>query len=201
MGKIIEILKKSSEIKFNFTENAIIFQPNLDWIVPKLRDITKINEEIRDAMKIDELEQTFQQFGDDAKKSLEEMNMQLQPEAVKKELLTFFNELSQKLQEFSKDVQEWDGQNQKVFMELIAELDEKARNDFEEFQTAFTAFHAANELEAQKRFKTAGDSIMAFGENVKAFMTETYDKLEALFATANVAEPVPDISDASPEEA
>ena len=82
--------------------------------------------ELRQALKIDFLEKQFRAFGDKTQADFENMQMQLEPKKVQKEMVNFFNDVAEKMAQFSEDVEKWDGSNQKV--SFIFKIHEKYKN-------------------------------------------------------------------------
>jgi len=81
-------------------------------------DVT-VQEQIRTALKIDFLKEQFDAFSEKAKTDFDQVKTQLQPNLVKTEMIQFFNDMTEKMETFAEDIQEWDGSNQEVITSYL----------------------------------------------------------------------------------
>ena len=73
-----------------------------------------ISENLREIFKLDYLEEQFSKFDEQAQEDLERVAEILEPENVRKELVKYFGHIDEQIKQFSADIKQWDGGNQKV---------------------------------------------------------------------------------------
>ena len=73
-----------------------------------------ISENLREIFKLEYLEEQFSKFDEQAQEDLERVAEILEPENVRKELVKYFGHIDEQMKQFSADIKQWDGENQKV---------------------------------------------------------------------------------------
>ena len=115
--------RSTAQDSFFFRKRKKCFS-NEDFVILRKIVLLKksLSENLREIFKIDYLEEQFSKFDEQAQDDLERVAEILEPENVRKELVKYFGHIDEQMKQFSADIKQWDGENQKVKKSNISYL-------------------------------------------------------------------------------